>query len=247
MRHKLSHDPIARPALPAACRGRPVSVESTSWALNLAPVPGRQGRGGRRAGCRRGATGAVTGWSGCTRTVLGTVQGTVRRTRTRARGTVRSGRRRQRPSGPGVLRRARPALAADPAQRPRLTPAVLAALDEGWAPQRPADVAGSNPDGVRNPCAVLIARLSAAELPRPPGQQPPRPAWCGECDERTRTAGFYGDAPAPCRRCRPGGEPRRQARFVGVPDRPVPADGHRPTRPQDRARPGRADRHHPRR
>lgn len=89
------------------------------------------------------------------------------------------------------------------AQRARLIPAVQAALDAGWSPRRLADVVGSNPDGVRNPYAVLTARLSAAELPSPPGQRPPRPPWCGECDERTRLLGFDGDAPRPCPRCRP--------------------------------------------
>jgi hypothetical protein len=61
------------------------------------------------------------------------------------------------------------------AQRARLTPAVLAALDEGWASQELAGFAGANTDGVRNPCAVLAARLSPTELPPPPGQRPPRP------------------------------------------------------------------------
>jgi hypothetical protein len=89
------------------------------------------------------------------------------------------------------------------AQRSRLTPAVLAALDEGWTPQELARFAGANTGGVRNPYPVLAVRLSAAELPPPPGQRPPRPPWCGECDERTRMAGFYSDAPNPCPRCKP--------------------------------------------
>jgi hypothetical protein len=96
-----------------------------------------------------------------------------------------------------------PAWRLTAAQRSRLTPAVLAALDEGWSPQQLARFAGANTDGVRNPYAVLAVRLSAAELPPPPGQRPPRPPWCGECDERTRMAGFYSDAPNPCPRCNP--------------------------------------------
>jgi hypothetical protein len=61
------------------------------------------------------------------------------------------------------------------AQRSRLTPAVLAALNAGWTPHELARFAGANAGGVQNPYAVLAARLSAAELPPPPGQRPPRP------------------------------------------------------------------------
>jgi AcrR family transcriptional regulator len=80
---------------------------------------------------------------------------------------------------------------------------VLAALNAGWRPHELARSARANAGGVRDPYAVLAVRLSAAELPPPPGQRPPRPPWCGECDERTRMAGFYSDAPNPCPRCKP--------------------------------------------
>jgi len=43
------------------------------------------------------------------------------------------------------------------AQRARLTPAVKAALDTGWTPQRLASVTGANTSGVRNPYAALAA------------------------------------------------------------------------------------------
>ncbi len=89
------------------------------------------------------------------------------------------------------------------AQQARLTPAVLAALDEGWTPHGLAGFTGANTDGVRNPYAVLTVRLSAAELPPPAGPRVPRPAWCGECDPDTRMLGFDGDAPRPCPRCKP--------------------------------------------
>jgi hypothetical protein len=88
------------------------------------------------------------------------------------------------------------------AQRARLAPAALTALSAGWRPAALAEFTGSNTDGVRNPYAVLAARLSPAELPAPPGQ-PPRPPWCGQCDERTRMIDFDGDAPRPCPRCKP--------------------------------------------
>jgi hypothetical protein len=88
------------------------------------------------------------------------------------------------------------------AQRDKILPAVEAALDAGWAPRELAAVTGSNTGGLRNPYAVLTARLSPAELPMPPGQRS-RPPWCGECDECTRMLGFDGDAPRPCPRCKP--------------------------------------------
>jgi hypothetical protein len=97
------------------------------------------------------------------------------------------------------------------AQRDRILPAVEAALDAGWAPRELAAFTGSNTRGLRNPCAVLTARLSPAELPMPPGQ-PSRPPWCGECDERTRMLGFDGDAPRPCPRCKPVAACRRSRR-----------------------------------
>jgi Helix-turn-helix domain len=88
------------------------------------------------------------------------------------------------------------------AQRDKILPAVEAALDAGWAPRELAAFTGSNTGGLRNPYAVLTARLSPAELPMPPGQRS-RPPWCGECDECTRMLGFDGDAPRPCPRCKP--------------------------------------------
>jgi hypothetical protein len=89
------------------------------------------------------------------------------------------------------------------AQRARLAAAVTAALDAGWTPQTLAAVTGANTSGVRNPYAVLAARLAPAELPLPHIQRPSRPPWCGQCDERTRLLGFDGDAPRPCPRCKP--------------------------------------------
>ena len=65
-----------------------------------------------------------------------------------------------------------------PAQRDRLAPAVETALNTGWTPTELAAFTGGNTDGVRNPYAVLAARLSSAELPAPPAR-PVRPPWCG--------------------------------------------------------------------
>jgi hypothetical protein len=87
------------------------------------------------------------------------------------------------------------------AQRARLTPVVDTALNTGWTPTELAAFTVGNTDGVRNPYAVLAARLSSAELPAPPAR--PAPPWCGGCDERTRLLGFDGDTPRPYPRCRP--------------------------------------------
>jgi hypothetical protein len=78
---------------------------------------------------------------------------------------------------------------------------VATALTSGWTPQTLAGFTGGNITGVRNPYAVLAARLSPAELPAPPAR-PARPPWCGECDQATRMLGFDGDAPRPCPRCK---------------------------------------------
>src|SRR5262249_16717849 len=77
------------------------------------------------------------------------------------------------------------------APRTKLAAGGRAAVNAGWTPRALAAITGANTSGVRNPYAVLAVRLSAAELPPPPGQRPPRPPWCSECDERTRMAGFY--------------------------------------------------------
>jgi hypothetical protein len=94
------------------------------------------------------------------------------------------------------------------AQRARLAPAVSTALAAGWAPRELAAFTGANTDGVRNPYAVLTARLSGAELPAPPARSSRLP-WCGECDQATRMLGFDGDSPYPCPRCKPGRRRRR--------------------------------------
>ena len=81
------------------------------------------------------------------------------------------------------------------AQCTRLAPAAQTALSTGWKPAALAEFAGSNTDGVRNPYAVLAARLSPADLPAPPGRSS-WPPWCGQCDKRTRM--LDGDTPRPC-------------------------------------------------
>lgn len=113
------------------------------------------------------------------------------------------------------------------AQRARLTPAVKSALGAGWTPQALALVTGANTTGVRNPYAVLAARLSPDELPVPASVLVRRP-WCGECDEITRMLDYYGDAPRPCPKCKApttrqaDKEGHSESRPYATPARPVP-------------------------
>jgi len=89
------------------------------------------------------------------------------------------------------------------AQRLKLAPAVVPALAAGWTPARLAEFAGASTAGIRNPFAVLTARLSQAGLPPSgPSRSAGRPPWCGHCDERTRMLNFDSDAPRPCPRCK---------------------------------------------
>lgn len=79
-----------------------------------------------------------------------------------------------------------PEWALSASQRERLTPQVTAALQAGWTPDTLAAQLGSNVAGVRNPYAVLRARL--VDLPSPPrdGKEPARsPEWCQRCDSTT--------------------------------------------------------------
>jgi hypothetical protein len=71
-------------------------------------------------------------------------------------------------------------------QRGRLSPAVASALAAGWTPGALADHVGANTARIRNPAAVLAARLSQPELPQPPPRAASWPPWCGECHEQTR-------------------------------------------------------------
>jgi hypothetical protein len=87
-------------------------------------------------------------------------------------------------------------------QRNRLAPDVASALATGWTPGALAEFAGANTAGIRNPGAVLAARLSPTELPSPTPSAGQRPPWCGECDEVTRMLDYHGDAPRPCPRCK---------------------------------------------
>jgi hypothetical protein len=90
------------------------------------------------------------------------------------------------------------------AHRDRLTPAVVAAVAEGWAPDRLAGFTGADSTGVRNPYTVLSARLSPDQLPDAPGSASSRPRWCGRCDRQSRFLldEFGYPSAVPCPECR---------------------------------------------
>lgn len=88
-------------------------------------------------------------------------------------------------------------------QRRRLAHAVRIALAAGWTPQGLATCVGANAAGVRSPYAVLSVRLSSDELPAPPARLPPRPPWCGSCDQRTRHVAGPDGRPGRCPTCHP--------------------------------------------
>ena len=103
-----------------------------------------------------------------------------------------------------------------PNRDPRL---VLLGLDETVTDAEAEAIAAeleADPD-IRDPFAYLLA-ISAAgadqigeflgrmrrQLPaQDPGTGPPKPPWCGECDEQTRLVDREGDHPARCIRCHP--------------------------------------------
>lgn len=91
-------------------------------------------------------------------------------------------------------------------QRHRLAPVLASALTAGWEPALLAAFVAANTAGIRNPAAVLAARLSPAELPPPPARARARPPWCGQgdCDDRTRRLQRADGADAGrCPRCHP--------------------------------------------
>jgi hypothetical protein len=73
------------------------------------------------------------------------------------------------------------------AQRARLAPAVTAALNAGWTPPALTGFTAANTGGVRNPYAVLAARLSHAEL-SPPYAPPGCSASTATRHDRARAA-----------------------------------------------------------
>jgi hypothetical protein len=105
------------------------------------------------------------------------------------------------------------------AQRDRLTPAVEAAVADGWTPDRLAAFTGANSTGVRNPYAVLSARLSPDQLPAAPASPSMRPSWCGQCDPQCRFLldEFGYPSAIPCPKCRQEGPERRRAVLPRVP------------------------------
>jgi len=72
----------------------------------------------------------------------------------------------------------------------------------------------ADPD-IRNPRVYLLAIIGNGDGPAwldrmrrdldalDDAPRPPRPPWCGECDEQTRLVGMHGDQPTRCIRCHP--------------------------------------------
>jgi hypothetical protein len=103
-----------------------------------------------------------------------------------------------------------------PAGLAPLRPVVARAL-EAWPPEAlAAHLAEDPPDGLRNPRRLLASRL--ADLPAGPGgcpcrgcvrwrgdpdAPPPKPPWCGTCDERTRLTEDDEGRPKRCPDCHP--------------------------------------------
>jgi hypothetical protein len=63
-------------------------------------------------------------------------------------------------------------------------------LDMGWTPWALAPATGANTTGVQNPCAVLAAQISPAELAVPAARSA-HPPWCGECDQLRRMLDYH--------------------------------------------------------
>lgn len=100
--------------------------------------------------------------------------------------------------------------------RRRMTPGwhatcVTAARElvaRGWRPEQIAEDVNEAPwSGVAKVGAVLLARLRDRANVAPPravlGARAPRPEWCGQCDERTRTRETPDGRVARCSRCHP--------------------------------------------
>jgi hypothetical protein len=112
---------------------------------------------------------------------------------------LRRPRRRASPHSGARLAAVSPRRLLTTGQRARLGPAVAAALTAGWQPGDLASHVGANTTGIRDPAAVLAARLSQAELPPPTARRRPP---CCVCDQATRMLDFDGDAPRPCPHCK---------------------------------------------
>jgi len=193
----------ARPSSPpgrdagTAARSRPCgSLRCRGAAAAPGNPDGVQPARGRSAIC------AATRCSGCSRTVRRTTRRTVRHQQALARNADPGRRRRQR-VGRRVLYRSRHGVAADRGPAGQAYPGRRGGAGHWLGTKALGSWIGANVTGVRNPYAVLAARLSRGELPPPSVPRPARPPWCGDCDELTRILGFDRDAPRRCPLCHP--------------------------------------------
>ncbi|MGH3501824.1 MAG: hypothetical protein ACRDQA_13210 [Nocardioidaceae bacterium] len=91
-----------------------------------------------------------------------------------------------------------------PRGRARLAPKVTAALAVGHRLDNLVNVLNTNRDGVRNPVAVLCARLD--DLGEPNNSQPPLPELCGRCDNRW--INHLDGTVSHCPTCNPAARPK---------------------------------------
>lgn len=90
---------------------------------------------------------------------------------------------------------------------PSVIPTAVAArvrilVERGW----PISEVGARMTGVETadaPGAAALARLDSLQELDPPPSRPPRPQWCGHCDQRTRMREDVDrdDRPYPCPAC----------------------------------------------
>lgn len=124
-----------------------------------------------------------------------------------------------------VLDELGPAWRLTPKQRQRLAPKVVEALAAGWSARKLSAHLGANPEGVKSPAAVLSARLDdlpASEPSRTRNAVPQRPAWCGQCDEPSRTVERVDGRWGRCPDCHPHNAKDQNS------ERPKPPSTRRP-------------------
>lgn len=84
----------------------------------------------------------------------------------------------------------------------RLAPRVEQLLAGEWTEATLRDRLTRTLDGAHNPPGIVVSRLENLVLPKGI-PEPGRPAWCGECDQRTRQRENQQGFPYRCPRCHP--------------------------------------------
>lgn len=87
--------------------------------------------------------------------------------------------------GADLLRHLPPRFQPDLAEISRLAPKVDLLLAAGWDRAELARRFTAGADSEHSPVAAVVRRIERFPLPKGVAP-PPRPEWCGECDEHTR-------------------------------------------------------------